>query len=349
MMCLIIAHHYVVLSGLSNPDILYRDGFTIKSIIVSIVGAWGKTGINCFVLLTGYFMCKQKASIKKFFNLLITVIFYDLIIELSFYIFGYKTFELKDFIINLIPIRSLDKGFMESYLIFYLFIPFLNIIVNSLKEKQHTVLLTICLSIFVLFETIPFLEIKNSYVTWFITIYLLASYIRNYPKEIYSKNKFWFLSTIISMTISIIVIIYSAWEGYKLNRFLSFQYMSDSSTFLAVINSINIFMLFRNLRIRQSKIINLLGSTTIGILCIHSHGGTMNDFLWGKLLNNVNVYNNNSNYLLIHIFLSVIAIYLVCSIIEVIRKCLFKDIYKLLNKDNKIDNFLLKIDNIYEM
>ncbi len=55
-MLLIIAHHYVVNSGLT--EILYVNPLSSKSIFLFLFGAWGKTGINCFVLITGYFMCK---------------------------------------------------------------------------------------------------------------------------------------------------------------------------------------------------------------------------------------------------------------------------------------------------
>lgn len=65
-MLFIIAHHYVVNSGLSSLDgPIYSNPFSLKSIFLLLFGAWGKTGINCFVLITGYFMCKSKITSKK--------------------------------------------------------------------------------------------------------------------------------------------------------------------------------------------------------------------------------------------------------------------------------------------
>lgn len=63
-MLLIVCHHYVVNSGLfpliqSNPD-------SPQSVFLSLFGMWGKTGINCFVLISGYFMCQSKITLKKF-------------------------------------------------------------------------------------------------------------------------------------------------------------------------------------------------------------------------------------------------------------------------------------------
>lgn len=48
-MFLIVAHHYVVNSGLTAIDgPIYVAPTSLKSLFLLIFGAWGKTGINCF-------------------------------------------------------------------------------------------------------------------------------------------------------------------------------------------------------------------------------------------------------------------------------------------------------------
>ena len=55
-MFLIVAHHYVVNSGLTLPEgPLATDPLSWRSIFLLLFGAWGKTGINCFMMITGYF------------------------------------------------------------------------------------------------------------------------------------------------------------------------------------------------------------------------------------------------------------------------------------------------------
>lgn len=68
VMILIVAHHYVVNSGLM--DELVKDPLSSKSLFFYLFGMWGKTGINCFVMITGYFMCKSHITIRKFLKLL---------------------------------------------------------------------------------------------------------------------------------------------------------------------------------------------------------------------------------------------------------------------------------------
>lgn len=59
-MYLIVLHHYVVNSGLADTMQLHGD--FPKNLVYAIAGGWGKIGINCFVLITGYFMCKSSIS-----------------------------------------------------------------------------------------------------------------------------------------------------------------------------------------------------------------------------------------------------------------------------------------------
>lgn len=69
-MLLIIAHHYVVNSGLMDPGGPIRaDLLSVKSQFLLLFGAWGKTAINGFVLITGYFMCTGKIRLRKFWKL----------------------------------------------------------------------------------------------------------------------------------------------------------------------------------------------------------------------------------------------------------------------------------------
>lgn len=68
-----IAHHYVVNSGV---EALYDlSSFSWDVWFLQIFGMFGKTGINCFTLLTGYFMVKSNITLKKFLKLYLEVKF----------------------------------------------------------------------------------------------------------------------------------------------------------------------------------------------------------------------------------------------------------------------------------
>ena len=76
-MLAIVAHHYVVNSGLTAADgPIYADPLSGASIFLLLFGAWGKIGINCFVMITGYFMCESHITVRKFVKLIFEVMFY---------------------------------------------------------------------------------------------------------------------------------------------------------------------------------------------------------------------------------------------------------------------------------
>ena len=120
-MLLIVAHHYVVNSGIS--EVMYKDPGSLKSLYLYIFGMWGKTGINCFVFITGYFMCQSRITLRKFMKLLLWIYFYRFAIYLIFSITGYQPFSVKSLLMLFLPFRNITDGFTSCYLVFFLFIP----------------------------------------------------------------------------------------------------------------------------------------------------------------------------------------------------------------------------------
>lgn len=85
-------------------------------------------------------------------------------------------------------------------------------------------------------------------------------------------------------------------------------------------------MYFKNLHIKQSKLINTISASTFGVLCIHANSDTMRQWLWKDMLDNV------GNYASINLILisctSVLFVFFVCIILDYIRihtleRCIF--------------------------
>lgn len=178
VMLLIVAHHYVVNSGLTQ--VMEQDPFSADSTFLYLFGMWGKIGINCFVLITGYFMCTSQITVRKFLKLLLEVEFYKLLFYAIFVGTGYEAFSFTGFIKALLPVRSVAGDFVACFLIFYLFIPFLNILVQHLGRKMHKRLVLLCLGTYTLLSVFPFIWVQMNYVSWFCILFLIASYIRFY-------------------------------------------------------------------------------------------------------------------------------------------------------------------------
>lgn len=314
-MIMIVAHHYVVNSGLLN--VMYNGSLNTQSIFLFIFGAWGKIGINCFVFITGYFTCKSSITVKKFLKLLFEIMFYRVAIYMIFAISGYEKVSIINIIKLFIPVRDVSDAFAQCYLVFFLFIPFINILLNNLTQKKHILLIVLSLFTYTFLASVPRFNVTMNYVSWFIVLYFISSYVRLYPKSVFNNVKFWFITQLICVVLSIISIFLSLYFGKIWGFENAYYFIVDSNKILAVVTAFSLFMFFKNLKIKYNKFINIVASSTFGVLLIHANSDAMRQWLWNDALNNVGMYN--SPYLYIHAIGSVLAIFTICVIIDQIR------------------------------
>lgn len=316
IMLLIVAHHSVVHSELFY--VLGQEPLSGKSLFYYWFGMWGKTGINCFVLITGYFMCKSKITLQKFIKLLIEIDFYKLVIYLFFIFLGGKTLSLKELINVLLPTK-ISTEFSSCFLFFYLFIPFLNVLITNINKSMHLKLLLLSLTVYTLYGTLPTFYVRMNYISWFCVIYIFASYIRLYGFNKIS-HKGWAFLTLISILISMLSVVTSMYlsktYGYSLKPY---RWVQDSNTILAVLVAVCSFMYFKDIQIKYNAFINIIGSCTFGVLLIHDNLHVRH-WLWNDVLKNVEMYYTDTY--IIYSFLSVISVFLICVIIDYIRQLL---------------------------
>ena len=74
---------------------------------------------------------------------------------------------------------------------------------------------------------------------------------------------------------------------------------------------------FKNVKIPQSRIINRIATSTLGVLLIHANSDAMRNWLWKDVLKNVTYYN--SPFLVLHALGAVGGIYLICTVIDQLR------------------------------
>jgi len=316
-MLIIIAHHYVVNSGLL--EVINESNHLEENDIFLLLFGWGgKTGINCFILVTGYYMCTSKITLKKYIKLLSERYFYAIVFFFIFLVTGYMTFSIKDFLKVLIPFFNISDGFVSCFLLFYLLIPFLNKLIRVLNEKEHAILLLILLFIYTILPSFMKATVTFNYVTWFCVLYFIASFLRLYSKKWMENTRLWAALTIISLLLSWTSVVLFAYIGKIIkNTEITYFLVSDSNKVLALTTGITAFMLFKNIKLKQHKWINLIESSTFGVLLIHANSDAMRQWLWKDMLQNVTFYN--SSYLILHAIISVLVVFVVCTIIDQIR------------------------------
>lgn len=317
-MLMIVAHHYVVNSGLLECIDAQRS-LSGQDYFLLLFGWGGKTGINCFVLITGYFMCTSNITWKKLCKLLGEVYFYNIIIWCLFFFSGYETFSIKGILKVFFPFFTVADNFTGCFLLFYLLIPFLNKMIHTLTEKEHFLLMAWCLGVYVILPSFAKANVVLNYVTWFSVLYVIAAYIRLYPKNWFDSEKITGLmagtSLLLSWTSVIVLAILSRMDGKEVG--ICYFFVADSNKVLALATGIGAFLFFKNLKIGYSKIINTIATSTFGVLLIHANSDTMRRWLWKDICNNVGVYQEGN--IILHAIISVAIIYMACTVIDIIR------------------------------
>lgn len=334
LMLFIIAHHYVVNSGLTS---LYDfNHITGNMIFLQLFGMFGKTAINCFSLITGYFMVTSKITARKFLKTYLEVKFYYLTFYLIFLISGYESFSIKGLVkVVFNVVYEVGTGYTGTYMLFFLFIPFLNILVRNITKCQYALLLLLSCFYFTVISTF-FLHDTFNFTGWMMVCYLIGGYIKIYPNKIFESRIIAVIGLVLSlifMSASVVVVDYI---GVKLG-FSGYYFMvTDSHKFLALSCSVSAFLFFKNLKLKYNKIINHIAASTFGILLIHANSDTMRRFLWQDLLKNTVFYN--SDFLILHAILSVCSVYVVGLMIDQLRfVCVEKPLFRWLDNSLWID------------
>lgn len=196
------------------------------------------------------------------------MIFYSLIINLIFIISGINELNLKMIISSLLPIKI--WWFLTCYIILLVVSPYLNIIIdNSNKIEQYILILilTVIICVFgttgVLPNIVPY---SDGYNLWnCIYIYLLARVLRQNLKL--QSVKLSIFGYLISSIINFIIIVF-AWK--YINSQFAWRLLGYNNP-LIIIASVFFFYIFKNIKLKNSKLINAIAKSTLGIYMIHEH------------------------------------------------------------------------------
>lgn len=342
-MIMIIFYHFFYHTGLLTNA---TGSLAVASrIIVSVL----VMHVNLFILISGYYSYKSKFKISKLLSLNNSIWFYVVIFTLIGLLFLGINYNNTDLLKAFLPITFDDYWFMTNFLLLYLLSPFINKIIDNISKKQHLILLII---LFIVFSILPtysneeFFMIGHGYSLYsFIFIYLIGAFLGKYKIDIKVKC---LIPIFIGTILLNILQYYVGWHFIYVNNSLLY-YLGESlansvldySNPLIIIQAISFFLLFTKISIK-SKFINFISSCVLGVYLIHD-----NEVFRG-IYSNLFIFKNSLNVILIGIAFTII-IFISCTIIEIIRKQLFKFIYnlKICKKIRpKYSKYFKKIENI---
>lgn len=341
-MIFIVLSHYSVHGGVIKNALPLCFNQILLNIIVL-----GNIGVIIFVLITGYFLIdSDNFSLKKILKIILQVWFYSVIIYVISCIFGLTEFSKYEFLVNFLPIISKRYGFVTCYVVIYIFHPFINKFLKCLTKKDYNLFLIISLIIFSIIPT--FVSIADIFygneIIQFILFYSIGAYLKKYgiPKLTEKRNKYVLIISSVILIVSVIIIDVINVKNPGIGMYVNHFY--ERYSIVAIIFSISLFMRFTYRKQFYNSAINLISATMFGIYLIHDNN-YIRSFLWQNILRCKE--HVMSNFLILHIILSVLLVFVICIIIELIRKHIIENLFfkKFDNSIDKLQNIIFKITN----
>lgn len=312
-MLLIVAHHFSLHSGMI--EMASEMPRTINALFINLFGMWGKIGINCFLIITGYYMCTSTISLRKWMKLVLWIWFYNALLNLLFMACGYEKFTTYTLLRVLLPISRVGSQFASTFVVFYLSIPFLNELINNMDKRMHQWLLVLIALVFVILPYFPVYVLSFNYLLWFICVYFFAAYLRLHIDETLYGRKFWRKYA----ALSIFLAVTSVAVGTYTNLWEPYYFVADSNALLALPIAITTFMYMKRLKIKQSNFINTIAASSFGVLLIHDNSDIMHRWLWEDVLHVSELFNQPILNFVLWSILIVCAVYVLCTLIDAAR------------------------------
>ena len=290
------------------------------------------TGVNCYVIISGYFLSESKFKLEKLLKIYIQVLFYSVTAALiAKFVLG---LEMESSLISvLLPITNREYWFATVYIGLYCLMPFLNFFIKALNRKQFQGLLAVLTVLFCIIPTVfhadSWLEDGGAYgIVWFVFLYFIGAYIKLYNKDECRKSVWlWYAGVILLIPVSkLAIMLAGSFQNIvgadKISRISEVFYRFNSIPALCA--SVLLFAGFLQLKIVRPGLvylINLASGTTFGIYLIHNNRN-ISHYLWERVVRVDYWLVERENVLMIVLILCIV--FVICGMTEGIRKLLFK-------------------------
>lgn len=178
-MLLIVANHFLLFTGVLDNV----KPFSTNYYILWLLEAIGYVGVDCYVLISGYFLIQSKFSWKKVVGLIGEVWFYSVVILVCLIVTKQDVYSKTQILNAFLPISTRQYWFMTDYIILYILSPYINVGLQNLDKKQFKKLLFILIILFSIWDIAPGMQIgvqKGYSLYWLIVVYSIGAYIRLY-------------------------------------------------------------------------------------------------------------------------------------------------------------------------
>lgn len=280
---LMVVSLHITSHGIHNAEIV---DFSIPYWFVVVINSLSLVAVNCFVLISGYFLSQSKVSYKRIISLWIQVFTYSVGIYAVLCLSASSNvqFSIRGILEHCMPLLTNQYWFFKYYVLLMILAPFLNQWIAVLDKKQYARMLMTCA---ILFSVVPSVNVfgdtfgaASGYsLVWFVVLYFLAGYLRKYPPQ---KRSWFRLYVCSSMAILMMRICGSAAGGvFQIIANLQQSYNSP----LVTAGAVFLFLAAANgpasYGIKSDMMIRKVSGLSFAVYLLHDHGA-VSSLLWNS-------------------------------------------------------------------
>ena len=324
-------------------------------IFATILEAIAITGVNVYVLISGYFLSASTVKFSKMLQLILQVYFYTLLVSAAMMFVGAYTVRPEDKLDRtlkyLFPISAEHYWFVTAYVIMYALAPVMNAAVNTLKRKQMKAVIIGLLFWFCVIKSVVPVQFGTDRMGydfgWFICLYLIAAYIRKYNVVIFRDAK----RSAIVFAVSAAVIAALSLVFYKINydtgRFNYYAGVPNHYNFIFTLTgALGLFSLFRFMKLKENffaEVIRIIAPYTLGVYLLHMHFEIADRWVeWIEHIIGETPLDNVPMYF-IHLVVSILIVFFAGIFVDWVRKYVFNFIGRIC-ENTKLFKLIKRID-----
>ncbi len=351
-MLMIITLHF---NNQSKALLVLGEPASNVQIFATVLEAIAITGVNVYVLISGYYLSSSKVKLSKVLLLILQVYFYTLLISCAMMFVGAYSVKPEDKLDRalryLFPISSEHYWFVTAYVIMYVLAPVMNAAVNTLKRKQLKAVIIGLLTWFCFIKSIVPVKFGTDRMGydfgWFICLYLIAAYIRKYNVVLFIDAK----KSALVYLVSVVVIAAFSLVFYMINLATgNFNYYAEVpchyNFFFALTGALGLFSVFRFMRLKENlfaEAIRIIAPYTLGVYLLHMHFEIADRWVeWIEHIIGETPLDNALTFF-IHLVVSVLIVFFAGIFVDWIRKYIFNFFGRVLG-DTKVFRLIKRVD-----
>lgn len=297
-MVLIVLNHIPISPSASSANNAWRNLFYCG----------GKFGVDVFVIIGSYYLSDSSFKMERIKRIIIDVFFYSTVCCLVVLFFGN----------GICSIGEIIRSYYYWYPLGYIFMLIASVLIKKLPRYIHLVIV-VAGGVIAFATMLPFentiLEVLRSIFAkgvllgpiWFTYVFTFILYFKKNISSIKHKYGKYFLLISIVLYFSMFIII------------TKFDYLiiRDAQSPLCFFSALCLFVFFKNLNIKENKLINEVASITFSVYLFHTNH-FIDRYIWMIPFDVVKLSVNSLAWPLIAL-LSVLTIFLLTGIIEFLR------------------------------